>query len=561
MKTTITFLLYKAKTNSKGLCPIRCRLTYQKKRKEFSTGIFINPSNWNSKQQLVEPPEPDEQYINTQLSLIRQKLNQAFLFLQVKGSPFDVMDIYTQYLGETPKDEMGVMEIYRLYCDRIKKLVGIDIKEVTYKKYLESGRHLSAFIRWKYKRKDIQLKSLKEAFLDDYSYFLRTERNMAQSTLNKAIQRFRKVIKYAIAQDYLSKDPFMLYKPKTVKKEVVFLSREELQTLEEMTFKLERLERIRDMLVFCCYTGLGFKEMANLKKEDISIEFDGKPWIHVKRQKTGRAYKIPILKKAQEIMDKYEEETDYTRELNQSAQMAEDCRHIPNLRFPSYYPELSCDRILTMDWMYGQHLSQWCQKPFTPEQGQKIGQTLWDFYMYQMHVLRRIHADPHPGNFLIDDQDNLMVIDFGCLKEIPEDFYEPYFELAQKENLQNPEYFERQLYALEILKPEDSPREKEFFYSIFHEMLSLFTRPFHSETFDFSNQEFFDEIGALGQKYANDSALKEMNGNRGSKHFIYINRTFFGLYNLMFDLKAKDVEINNFKKYTQGAPAQQAVLV
>jgi predicted unusual protein kinase regulating ubiquinone biosynthesis (AarF/ABC1/UbiB family) len=214
-----------------------------------------------------------------------------------------------------------------------------------------------------------------------------------------------------------------------------------------------------------------------------------------------------------------------------------------------------------MDWMQGQHLSEWCQSPFTSEQGQNLGQTLWDFYMYQMHVLGRIHADPHPGNFLIDDQDNLMVIDFGCLKEIPEDFYGPYFELAQKENLQNPEYFERQLYALEILKPEDSPKEKEFFRSIFHEMLSLFTKPFHGETFDFSNQEFFDQIGELGQKYANDSALKEMNGNRGSKHFIYINRTFFGLYNLMFDLKAKDVVINNFKKYTHGAPAQQAVLV
>jgi len=262
-----------------------------------------------------------------------------------------------------------------------------------------------------------------------------------------------------------------------------------------------------------------------------------------------------------EVEHKLIEETDYTRELNQSAQMAEDCAHIPNLRFPSYYPELSCDRILTMDWMQGQHLSDWCQSPFTSEQGQNLGQTLWDFYMYQMHVLRRIHADPHPGNFLIDDQDNLMVIDFGCLKEIPEDFYGPYFELAQKENLQNPEYFERQLYALEILKPEDSPKEKEFFRSIFHEMLSLFTKPFHGEIFDFSNQEFFDQIGELGQKYANDSALKEMNGNRGSKHFIYINRTFFGLYNLMFDLKAKDVVINNFKKYTQGAPAQQAVLV
>lgn len=263
----------------------------------------------------------------------------------------------------------------------------------------------------------------------------------------------------------------------------------------------------------------------------------------------------------QEVENKLIEETDYRRELRQSTQMAQDCSHIPYLKFPTYYPELSCDRILTMDWMHGQHLSQWCNKPFTVAQGQKIGQTLWDFYMYQMHVLRRIHADPHPGNFLIDDQDNLLVIDFGCLKEVPDDFYGPYFELAKKENLENPEYFEGQLYALEILKPEDSAREKDFFRSIFHEMLSLFTRPFHSETFDFSNQEFFDQIGQLGQKYANDSALREMNGNRGSKHFIYINRTFFGLYNLMFDLKAKDVVINNFQKYTSKAFEDQAVLV
>lgn len=263
----------------------------------------------------------------------------------------------------------------------------------------------------------------------------------------------------------------------------------------------------------------------------------------------------------QEVENKLIEETDYRRELSQSRQMAQDCAHIPHLKFPNYYPELSCDRILTMDWMSGKHLSEWCAEPFTPQQGQKIGQTLWDFYMYQMHVLRRIHADPHPGNFLIDDQDNLMVIDFGCLKEIPEDFYGPYFELAKKENLQNPEYFERQLYALEILKPEDSPKEKEFFRDIFHEMLSLFTKPFHSETFDFSDQAFFDEIGELGQKYANDSALRDMNGNRGSKHFIYINRTFFGLYNLMFDLKAKDVVINNYSRCLNKVSAQQPVLV
>ena len=115
MKTTITYLLYKSKTNSKGLWPIRCRITYNKSRKSLSTGLMVNPLFWNSKKQQAEPPEPDENYINTQLSLIRQNLNQAFLFLQVKGTPFTVLDIYKQYKGETPKDELGVIKVVRIH--------------------------------------------------------------------------------------------------------------------------------------------------------------------------------------------------------------------------------------------------------------------------------------------------------------------------------------------------------------------------------------------------------------------------------------------------------------
>tara|TARA_R110002072_G_scaffold7503_2_gene40962 strand:+ start:759963 stop:761162 length:1200 start_codon:yes stop_codon:yes gene_type:complete len=284
---------------------LMCRITYNKKRKQFSTGLFINPDYWNSKKQKVEPCE-DSTYINQQLSLVKNNLYQAFLFLQVSGQSFTVEDIYSRYKGEPTTNEKQVLETYREYLNRIEKLIGNDLQLVTYKKYQESYKHLADFISWKHKRNDIQIKSLKEAFLEDYSYFLKTEKNMAQSTLNKAIQRYRKVLKYAISQDYLSKDPFVLYKPKTIRKEVIFLSKDELKLLEEKEFEVDRLERIRDMFVFCCYTGLGFKEMANLKKEDISIEFDGKPWIHVKRQKTGRSYKIPILEKAVDIMDKYD---------------------------------------------------------------------------------------------------------------------------------------------------------------------------------------------------------------------------------------------------------------
>ncbi|QXP67018.1 AarF/ABC1/UbiB kinase family protein [Polaribacter sp. AHE13PA] len=246
-----------------------------------------------------------------------------------------------------------------------------------------------------------------------------------------------------------------------------------------------------------------------------------------------------------EVENKLVEETNYILEVEQSKEIVAACKHIPNLNFPEYYADLSSDRIITMDWMHGVHLSEFYTD--NQEVANRLGQALWDFYMFQIHKLKKVHADPHPGNFLISPENELIVIDFGCMKTIPEDFYVPYFELAQKENIGNPTFFEEKLLQLEILRADDSNEELVFFRAMFHEMLSLFTQPFHQETFDFSDEVFFGKLSDLGAKYAKSTELKDMNGNRGSKHFIYINRTFFGLYNLMHDLKAKDIKINNFK--------------
>ena len=248
-----------------------------------------------------------------------------------------------------------------------------------------------------------------------------------------------------------------------------------------------------------------------------------------------------------EVESKLLEETNYILELKQSNEIANACSHIPNLKFPKYYEEFSSDRILTMDWMNGIHLSEFTKKQLNQETSNKLGQALWDFYMYQLHVLKKVHADPHPGNFLVSPEDDLIVIDFGCMKEVPESFYVPYFELAVRENIDNPAFFESKLYELEILKKEDGQEEIAFFKELFYEMLSLFTQPFQQEEFDFSDENFFGKIAELGQKYSKSTELKKMNGNRGSKHFIYINRTFFGLYNLMHDLKATNIKINNYK--------------
>ncbi|MBP2282836.1 putative unusual protein kinase regulating ubiquinone biosynthesis (AarF/ABC1/UbiB family) [Flavobacterium sp. CG_23.5] len=249
-----------------------------------------------------------------------------------------------------------------------------------------------------------------------------------------------------------------------------------------------------------------------------------------------------------EVEDKLIEETNYLLELEQSQEVVKACKKIKNLVFPEYYPEYSSDKIITMDWMEGRHLSEFTKTNTDQATGEKIGQALWDFYMYQIHVLKKVHADPHPGNFLINEKNQLVALDFGCMKKIPNDFYIPYFELISKKVIDNKKLFNQKLFELEILRTDDSKEEIIYFTEMFYDLLSLFTKPFQEETFDFSDEAFFENIAKLGERFAKDTNLRKMNGNRGSKHFIYMNRTFFGLYNLMFDLKATIV-VNQYKKY------------
>lgn len=249
-----------------------------------------------------------------------------------------------------------------------------------------------------------------------------------------------------------------------------------------------------------------------------------------------------------EVEDKLIEETNYQLELQQSQAVVAACSKIENLLFPQYYPEFSTDKILTMDWMSGQHLSEFTATNFDAVLANRLGQALWDFYMYQVHVLRKVHADPHPGNFLVSDDNKLIAIDFGCMKSIPNDFYMPYFELVNPTILNCKSLFHEKLYQLEILRNDDTPEEIDYFSAMFYDLLSLFTLPFQTAHFDFSDEVFFNNIAQLGERFSKDTNLRKMNGNRGSKHFIYMNRTFFGLYNLMFDLKA-NIEVNHFQKY------------
>lgn len=259
--------------------------------------------------------------------------------------------------------------------------------------------------------------------------------------------------------------------------------------------------------------------------------------LNLKGKDIGRYFK--------EVETKLLEETDYKLELQRSVMISEACKHIENLVFPKYYPELSADRILTMDWIEGIPLAEFAKQNHPQAIKNKIGQALWNFYDYQIFELKAVHADPHPGNFIVTPDFNLGVIDFGCVKEIEEQFHKDYFTLLNSDAINNDAEFTRIMYKLEFLLNDDDPKIVPVLKKAFQEMLNLLGKPFNSDTFDFGDESYFKAIYALGDKFSKMVELKEANGARGPQDAIYINRTCFGLYNILNQVGA---EIKTIRK-------------
>jgi predicted unusual protein kinase regulating ubiquinone biosynthesis (AarF/ABC1/UbiB family) len=243
------------------------------------------------------------------------------------------------------------------------------------------------------------------------------------------------------------------------------------------------------------------------------------------------------------------EETDYKLELKRSRELSGRCKHIPNLVFPEYYPEYSSEKILTMDWIDGKPLGDFLEHDVTSSPLPlviSLGQAMWDFYHYQMHVLKSVHADPHPGNFIITPDHKLGIIDFGCVKVIPAKFHSIYFQLMDPDLLNDEKRMEKVFYDLHFIYPDDSAKDKKFFLDLFYHLVELLARPFQSEVFDFSKKEYFEELYGFGEELTNMKELRQSKKARGVRDAIYLNRTYFGLYNILHDLKAK-IKISQWK--------------
>lgn len=260
----------------------------------------------------------------------------------------------------------------------------------------------------------------------------------------------------------------------------------------------------------------------------------------------------------QEVEERLLEETDYRLELERSILLSERSTHLPDVRFPKYFAEYSSRRILTMEWIDGLPLDKFVESKPSQTLRNKIGQALWDFYHFQIHELREFHADPHPGNFLVQDK-LLYVLDFGCVKKLEEAFYREYFQLMDMNQVLDDEAFVEMLEAVGLILPSDDAKDRRLLQNLYRESIELLSRPFQRGTFDFGDPAYVKEIYAFSERTQKDPEIKRLNTARGSRHAIYLNRAYYGLYNLLARLGAT-IEAEMPEMIRQQRPVEPAAV-
>lgn len=306
MDTTISILFYlkRAKVNAQGLAPIFQRITVNGRRLDNSTGKFVDPDKWHSEMSKMRGTSEEARSINGHLDNLKSKILNVEKNLIKKDIPI-TFDSYRNELSGKKERERMLIPIFQEHNRKIKELVGQEYAAGTLERYETSLKHTKEFILWKYNINDINIEKIDHAFIMEYEFYLRSERKCANNTAVKYIKNFHKIINQCLANGWLNKDPFSNYKAKVKEVTREFLSEEEIEQMMNKEFVSERLELVRDIFVFSCFTGLAYIDVKQLTLDNISLGIDGDKWIFKNRQKTDTASKIPLLPAAKDIIDKY----------------------------------------------------------------------------------------------------------------------------------------------------------------------------------------------------------------------------------------------------------------
>jgi integrase len=329
----LLFFLKQSKKNAKGDKYVYLRITVDGIPKELSTKRLWNPNRWNSAIGRANGNKEEDRTLNALLDSLHHKVLQAKKQLIDSDKEVTSEALKNILLGIGDKKKM-ILEIYQEHNDRVEALLDKEFAYGTLQRYRTSLDHTRSFIRWKYGSDDIDIQLLDYEFISGYSFWLRSVQNCSHNTTVKYLANFKKIVLLCIKNGWLVRNPFIQFK--MVKKEVnrVFLTWHEIQSITNKRFVTDRLNHVRDIFLFSCYTGLAYIDVKNLGRNQIATGIDGEQWIYTHRQKTDSPTRLPLLPKALELIEKY-----------QSHPICQDGTHVlpvlSNQKMNSYLKEIA----------------------------------------------------------------------------------------------------------------------------------------------------------------------------------------------------------------------------
>lgn len=306
---SILFFIRKSKMKKNGQFPIFLRITVNGQREEFVIDQDVKEDEWNSKTGTTKGKTRQTKQINDYLEHVKMRIRELRISLEEKKQKVTAEVLKNLYLGHKPIERtlLGIIDEHNNKCI---ELINQDYTKNTITKYITLKKHIANFIKLEYLKEDLFLSELNTEVIRNFEHYLKTVGKLQNNTMVKYIKGLKKIIRIALSNQWIENDPFANIKYRIDNVKIDYLTNEELEQIRQKDFKIERVNQVRDVYVFCCYTGLAFIDVYNLKKRDI-IDKNGKLWIQKERQKTKNLFIVPLLKPAIEIIEKYNNRLQY----------------------------------------------------------------------------------------------------------------------------------------------------------------------------------------------------------------------------------------------------------
>ena len=302
----ILFFIRESRVRKDGTASIEVVLTVNGERCAFSTGKRVKSCNWDKAKQQVKGKDEEAQSLNNYLKAIKAKLYQKEAELLDRGFIITAELLRDAYFDKVESlKEKTLFEVFEEHNREQEKQVGNGVSKATYWISVYTVRLLKEFVQQKYKREDLYLRELNLNFIQSFHSFLRIDKGMAQNSSTKHLKLLKKIVNLAVANSYMTTNPFITYKIEREPVEIDFLDEEELRKIINFDTPLPRLERAKDMFLFGCFTGLSYIDIKTLAPEHFEKDSTGRIWIKKRRVKTGVLSRIPLLPIAKLILDKY----------------------------------------------------------------------------------------------------------------------------------------------------------------------------------------------------------------------------------------------------------------